>query len=59
MTLTISMKQLYCNLTSTKPEELLNVSKPAFNFVIHKRFVSTLYNKDIITSLENHRTKLK
>ena len=52
MTLTISMKQLYCNLTSTKPEELLDVSKLAFNFVSHNRFVSMLYNKDIITSLK-------
>ena len=52
MKLTIAMKQLYCNLTSTKPEELLDVSKPAFNFVSHKRFDSTLYNQDIITSLK-------
>ena len=52
MTLTIAMKKLYCNLTSTKPEELLDVSKPAFNFVSQKRFDSTLYNKDIITPLK-------
>ena len=42
MKLTISMKQLYCNLTSIKPEELLDVFKPISNVVSHKRFVITL-----------------
>ena len=38
--LTISMKQLYLDLTTTKPEMLLDVSKPAFGFVSKERFDS-------------------
>lgn len=50
--LTVSMKQLYLDLTTTKPELLLDLSKPAFAFVSKDRFEHCKYNKDLLTAIK-------
>ena len=48
-----AMQTLYHDLTSTDPEKLLDLTKPAFSFVSLKRFKSCQWKSNIIKSLEN------
>lgn len=47
-----AMQQLYIDLTSTSPENLLDLSKPAFSFVSERRYKSCLWKPEVIKSLE-------
>ena len=50
--LTTSMKELYHDLTTSKPERLLDISKPAFEFVTQERFESCKYGSEIVSALK-------
>ena len=50
--LTVSMRQLYMDLTTTKPEKLLDLTKPAFDFITKERFDSCKYNKDLLAAVK-------
>ena len=54
-----TMQQLYHDLTHTSPEQLIDITKPAFKFVDQKRFDSLKWNKEILTSLSAHITANK
>ena len=47
-----AMQQLYVDLTTCNPEDLLDFSRPAFKFISLRRFNSCKWDKNIIASLE-------
>lgn len=51
--LTVAMKQLYMDLTTTNPEKLLDVTQPAFAFVSKDRFDSCKYNTDVVAAVKS------
>jgi len=48
-----AFKQLYDDLISADPTDLMNVNSPAFQFVSQERFNQTRYDDDICKSLES------
>jgi hypothetical protein len=50
--LQVAFPCLYQDLVETKPELLLDLTKPAFSFTSQERFDSVLYPKEIISSIE-------
>ena len=47
-----AMQRLYVDLTTCNPEDLLDLSRPAFKFISEKRYKSCLWNQDILSSIK-------
>ena len=47
-----AMQRLYVDLTTCNPEDLLDLSRPAFKFISEKRYKSYLWNQDTISSIK-------
>jgi len=45
------MQKLYENLINTEPRKLLDLSKPAFNFVTESQFATRLWPKRLLNEI--------
>ncbi|KAI8509055.1 hypothetical protein Bbelb_129030 [Branchiostoma belcheri] len=51
--LTLHMKELYLDLTTTDPRALLDTSKPAFGFITQESFQKCKYSEEILSAVAN------